>query len=130
MHIHRNLLPLWLLIWATHCFSSTSIEDMRSNDAVHGLNEIREEARNFVAQVNARNPQSEWEALDPNLKVLVPRCAVALKARWHEIWWFDTSAESKLIKRSRQVIAVECTRTADSAQKWDVHVPVFQRSRP
>jgi len=130
MHNHHNLLPLCLLIWATHCFSSTSIEDMRSNDAVHGLYEIREEARNFVAQENARNPQSEWAALDPNLKVLVPRCAVALKARWHEIWWFDTSAESKLLKRSRRVIAVECTRTAGSAQKWDVHVPVFQRSRP
>ena len=130
MHIHHNLLPLCLLIWTTHCFSSTGIEDMRSNDAVHGLYEIREEARKFVAQENARTPQSEWEAMEPNLKVLVPRCAVPLKARWHEIWWFDTRAGGKLLKRSRRVIAVECTRTVGPAQKWDVHVPVFQRSRP
>jgi hypothetical protein len=130
MHIHHNLLPLCLLIWTTHCFSSTGIEDMRSNDAVHGLYEIREEARKFVAQENARTPQSEWEAMEPNLKVLVPRCAVPLKAGWHEIWWFDTRAESKLLKRSRRVIAVECTRTVSPAQKWDVHVPVFQRTRP
>jgi hypothetical protein len=124
MHGYRNLVPLCLLIWTTHCFSSTSIEDMRSNDAVHGLYEIREEARNFVAQENARNHQSKWEALDPNLKVLVPRCAVALKARWHEIWWFDNRAGSEPLKRSRRVIAVECTRTVSPAQKWDVHVPV------
>ena len=124
MHSLCKLLPLWLLVWATHCFSSTGIEDMRSNDVVHGLYEIREEARRFVAQENARSHQDDWEALDPNLKVLVPRCAVPLKARWHEIWWFDNGAESKLLKRSRRVIAVECTRTVSPAQKWDVHVPV------
>ena len=130
MHIHHNLLPLCLLIWTTHCFSSTGIEDMRSNDAVHGLYEIQEEARKFVARENATNPLSKWEALEPNLKVLVPRCAVPLKARWHEIWWFDNRAGSEPLKRSRRVIAVECTRTVSPAQKWDVHVPVFQRTRP
>jgi len=126
MHIHHNLLPLCLLVWSTHCFSSTGIEDLRSNDAVHGLYEIREEARKFAAQENARSSQSEWEALDPNLKVLVPRCAVPLKAGWHEIWWFDNS-KSEIVQRSRRVISVACAQTVSPAQKWDVHVPVHQR---
>ena len=123
MHRRRHLFPLCLVLAATHCLSSTSIEDMRSNDAVHGLYEIREEARKFVSQENARNRGTEWVALEPNLKVLVPRCAVPLKARWHDIWWFDNNGTSELVKRSRRVISVACTHP----QKWDVHVPVHQR---
>lgn len=126
MHIHRHLLPLCLLIWATHCFSSSGIEDMRSNDAVHGLYEIREEARRFMVQENSTHPGSEWEAGDPNLKVLVPRCAVPLKARWHEIW-FDVVRGGELVRRSRRVIAVVCAQAVSPPKTWDVHVPVDQR---
>jgi hypothetical protein len=127
MHSYRNLLPLLLLVWATHCFSSSSIEGMRSNDVVHGLYEIREEARKFVAQENART-RGKWEASEPNLKVLVPRCATHLKARWDAIWWFNASKSGEPLQRSsRRVIAVVCTRTASAPKDWVVHVPAHQR---
>jgi hypothetical protein len=125
MHSYRNLLPLCLLVWATHCLSSSGIEDMRSNDVVQGLYEIREEARKFVAQENART-HGGWVASDPNLKIFVPRCEVPLTARWHEIWWFDPVKSGELSRRSRRVIAVVCTRTASSPKEWSVHVPVDQ----
>jgi len=100
---------------------------MRSDDAVHGLYEIREEARRFIAEENAGH-QGEWQAGDPNLKVLVPRCAVPLTARWHAIRWFDTSRTAELVQRSRRVIAVVCGRSASPAQQqWAVHFPVSER---
>ena len=127
MHAYRHLLPLALLIGSTHCLSSTSIDQMRSNDVSHGLYEIREEARNFVARENARN-RDQWEALEPNLKVFVPRCAVPLTARWHEIRMHVMSKSGEPSQRSRRVIAVTCTHAAGSLPTWDVHVPVTQRA--
>ena len=127
MHAYRHLLPLALLIGSAHCLSSTSIDQMRSNDVSHGLYEIREEARNFVARENARN-RDQWEALEPNLKVFVPRCAVPLTARWDAIRWHAISKSGELSERSRRVIAVTCTRAAGSSPTWDVHVPVTQRA--
>lgn len=128
MHGYRHLLPLALLAGSAQCLASTSIDQMRSNDVSHGLYEIREEARNFVARENARN-RDQWEALEPNLKVFVPRCAVPLKARWDAIRWHAVSKSGELSQRSRRVVAVACTRTTVSASPaWDVHVPVVQRA--
>ncbi|MFM9924532.1 hypothetical protein VLK31_16180 [Variovorax sp. H27-G14] len=124
---HRvfRLLPLLLLAASAHGLAATTIDSMRSNDAIHGLYEIREKAREFVAQENART-QSTWEAIEPNLKVLVPRCAVPLQARWDTLRW-SAVHKGEVVQHTRRVIAVVCARAVNPAQKWDVHVPVAQR---
>ncbi|EJZ18862.1 hypothetical protein RCCGEPOP_23287, partial [Rhizobium sp. Pop5] len=63
------------------CLAAWSIETDRSTPEKHGLFEIREQARRFIAQENARG-QEQWDVLEPNAKVLVPRCAVPLRAEW------------------------------------------------
>ncbi|RTQ32835.1 hypothetical protein EJP69_19160 [Variovorax gossypii] len=118
----RNALPLWLLLAAAPC-PAAGIEDMRSHGSTQGLYEIRERARAFVAQHNAKGGVI-WHAGEPNLKVFVPRCAVALDARWDTIRWSSTDARGAVIPQSRRVIAVRCARTVDPPQQWDVHVPV------
>ncbi|MBB2673727.1 UNVERIFIED_ORG: hypothetical protein GGE44_003296 [Rhizobium esperanzae] len=50
------------------CLASWSIDTDRSTSDKHGLFEIREEARRFVSQENAKE---QWDLLEPNAKVLV-----------------------------------------------------------
>ncbi|MGJ7566047.1 hypothetical protein ACSFBM_19510 [Variovorax sp. GB1R11] len=129
MNSIRRLLPFFPLVWLTasaHCLAASGIEGMRSTDTVHGLYEIREAAREFITRENART-HGTWEATEPNLKVLVPRCAVPLTARWDTIRWFANTKGGELSERSRRVISVVCTRAVSPSQKWDVHVPVTQQ---
>jgi hypothetical protein len=125
MPLSLNLVLL-ISLGSTHCFASSGIEDMRSNDVMHGLYEIGEAARNFVVLENART-HGQWEAGDPNLKVFVPRCAVPLKAQWDTVRWTVLSGSGESLQRSRRVIAVTCSRTAGPPQKWEVLVPVDRR---
>jgi hypothetical protein len=101
------------------CFAAGNTADVyekyHSNDAIHGLFEIREEA---IAFINRENIQSgtKFEVVGPNLKTLVPRCAVPLKAMW-------TPSDRGLTGKNVSVI---CTRTGDiNYPKWDVLVPVI-----
>jgi len=119
---HRNALPLWLLLSAAPC-PAAGIEDMRSHGSVQGLYEIREQAHAFVAQQNAKGGLL-WQAGEPNLKVFVPRCVVALQTRWETIRWSSMDAQGAVVPQSRRVIAVRCARTVDPPQQWSVHVPV------
>lgn len=129
MNSIRRLLPFFPLLWLTasaHGLAASGIEGMRSSDAVHGLYEIREAAREFIARENAKT-HGTWEAMEPNLKVLVPRCAVPLTARWDTIRWLSNGKGGELSERSRRVISVVCARAVNPAQKWEVHVPVTRQ---
>ncbi|ARQ61678.1 hypothetical protein Kim5_PC00267 (plasmid) [Rhizobium sp. Kim5] len=50
------------------CLASWSIDTDRSTSDKHGFFEIREEARRFISQENAKE---QWDLLEPNAKVLV-----------------------------------------------------------
>jgi|GEM_PF-2456344 len=91
------------------------IEDDRTNGVKHGLFEIREEARHFIASENVSRG-THWETLDPNLKLQVPRCAVALTVKW----------APKTYGLSAPNVAVTCSRTIDGSweRRWEVFVPV------
>lgn len=120
------LLPFLLSMVSTHGLAATTIDGMRSSDTVQGLHEIREKAREFVALENAK-AQGTWEAGEPNLKVLVPRCAVPLRARWDAVRWSSVGRGGELQPHSRRVIAVVCAQAVKASPKWDVHVPVTLR---
>jgi hypothetical protein len=113
-HVHRPLLlSLSLLVASAHCMASWSIEDARSTSEIHGLYEIREEARSFVARENAAG-HGGWVALDPNLKILVPRCKVPLTTQW-------TPRSYGMTGRN---VMVTCAQVALPHKRWSVHVPV------
>jgi len=97
--------------------ASWSIETDHSTEHTHGLFEIREEARRFISHENARGDQ-QWEVLEPNLKTLVPRCAVPLETQW----------TPKSLGRSKPSVMVICTIAVPNSvmKRWDVHVPVKQ----
>ncbi|MDR6890252.1 hypothetical protein J2X67_004794 [Variovorax sp. 3319] len=109
--------PLALLAASAPCLASWSIEDARSTAEIHGLYEIREEARRFVARENATG-QGDWIALDPNLKILVARCAVPLKTQW-------TPRSYGMTGRN---VMVSCAQVALPHKPWNVHVPVGRTS--
>lgn len=100
------------------CLASWSIETDRSTEETHGLFEIREEVRRFISHENAKGHQ-QWEVLEPNLKTLVPRCAVPLETQW----------TPKSLGRSKPSVMVICTVAVPNTvmKRWDVHVPVEQR---
>ena len=104
------------------CLAAWSIDTDRSTPDKHGLFEIREEARRFVAQKNAKG-REQWDVLEPNAKVLVPRCAVPLQAQW----------TPKSLGRSKASVTVICAAAVPNGvmRRWDVHVPVEGRpARP
>lgn len=98
--------------------ASWSVENDRSTSNKHGLFEIREEARRFISNENAKGLQ-QWEVLEPNLKTFVPRCVVPLKAQW----------TPKSFGLSRPSVMVICTAAIPNIAmgSWHVHVPVRQK---
>lgn len=75
----RSILVAATLPACILCLTAWSIETDRSTEYKQGLFEIREEARRFIAQENV-SEHEQWNVLEPNAKVLVPRCAVPLQA--------------------------------------------------
>lgn len=79
-----RLLLIAVSLFSFPCFVDVAcpgIADDHTTAGRHGLYEIREEARKFVALENA-SKLTRWEVLDPNLKIVVPRCVVPLKTKW------------------------------------------------
>ena len=104
------------------CLASWSVETDHSTAGKHGLFEIREEARRFIAQENAKG-REQWDVLEPNAKVLVPRCAVPLLAQW----------TPKSLGRSKPSVMVMCETAVPNGvmKRWDVRVPVERKpARP
>ncbi|MBB3523373.1 hypothetical protein RJJ37_10275 [Rhizobium redzepovicii] len=115
----RSILVAATLSACILCLTSWSIETDRSTELKHGLFEIREEARRFVAQENA-SEHEQWNVLEPNAKVLVPRCAVPLQTQW----------TPKSLGRSKPSVMVVCPDAVPNAvmKRWDVHVPVERKT--
>jgi len=108
---HRRVLPVVLCLFALPSVAGWSIDDDRSNSFKHGLYEIREEARRFVFQENARHG-THWEAIEPNAKVFVPLCKTPLKTGW-------------ATGSPRPGVSVACARSVDGSYRaWNVTVPV------
>jgi hypothetical protein len=104
--VRKFVIQSFLLISSMSCTAahaqSYGIETDRTTAEKHGLFEVRERAREFVAKWNGREGTT-WEAMDPNLKIMVPRCAVPLRAIW----------APKSYKLSRPNVLVYCVRTVD-----------------
>lgn len=93
------------------------LEDDRTNDVTHGLYEINEDAKKFLVEEEART-HIKRKSLEPNLKVVVPRCAVPLKSAW---------APKSMGLSNEFVVLVSCERSVSSqygdGKGWRVGVP-------
>ncbi|MBB3647535.1 hypothetical protein FHX14_003750 [Rhizobium sp. BK619] len=114
----RSILVAATLPACILCLTAWSIETDRSTEYKQGLFEIRQEARRFIAQENV-SEHEQWNVLEPNAKVLVPRCAVPLQAQW----------TPKSLGRSKPSVMVVCPAAVPNAvmKRWDVPVPVRQK---
>lgn len=91
-----------------------SIEKDRSNEKKHGLYEIQQAAKSFVASQTAVKGMVVGE---PDLRIWVPRCAMPLKTRW------KANAPNQL-----KIIVVRCSKTVANPgdTEWTVDVPVYK----
>jgi hypothetical protein len=89
----------------------------RSNEQVHGLYEVREAARKFLVLEGVRK-NGTYSAMDPDLRIVVPRCVVPLTARWAR----------KTMYHEGPGVDVLCKKSVDRryARSWDVFVPLFE----
>ncbi|MDO8988595.1 MAG: hypothetical protein Q7U91_03085 [Sideroxyarcus sp.] len=92
------------------------IEGDHTTDITHGLYEIREEARRFMAKHNSIN-HTDWVVGDPDLRSLVPKCVVPLKVKW----------VPKSYGLSNKSVMVYCTKALSGYSRkdqWDVIINV------
>ncbi|WP_152988514.1 hypothetical protein [Janthinobacterium sp. Ant5-2-1] len=94
---------------------ATTLDEDRTRGDIHGLFEIRDAAVKFMAAENSKNGTS-WQVLEPNRKILVAKCAVALRVKW----------VPKSHGLSGPNVAVNCDKTVKPTpqHKWEVFVPV------
>jgi hypothetical protein len=87
----------------------------RSNATTHGLYEIREAGANFLDRERPkRAPQIS--VLDPDIRIVVSRCAVPLKAHWGR----------EPLPFAREAVIVVCSRTNTKYEpSWDILLPLF-----
>jgi hypothetical protein len=99
---------------------ASSLDDDRTRGDIHGLFEIRDAAVQFIAAENSKNGTS-WQVLEPNRKILVTKCAAALRVKW----------VPKSHGLSGANVAVSCARTVKPAiqDKWEVFVPIAKEPR-
>jgi hypothetical protein len=107
-----------LLLGMNGLAAGSPLEDFRSSDSIHGLYEIDQAARAFVAAENARN-NTDWSVAEPNLKTVVARCSVPLDARWGEIRLFAPDGR----ELRRKVVEVVCAKPV-SGKNWKVSLRV------
>ena len=89
--------------------------DNRTTKLDHGMYEIREAGREFLAK--ERRKKGAWEAMDPDIRAIVPRCAVPLRARW--------AVMADLEKN--EGVEVRCMKSIDSKMRhWEILVPAYR----
>lgn len=90
----------------------------RTTPTTHGLFEIRQAAQEFLSK-ESRKVNLTYTALDPDVRLLVPRCVVPLRVRWAKA----------SVYQDQPGVDVICKRTFDKKRgsSWDVFVPLYEK---
>ncbi|WP_099664939.1 hypothetical protein [Janthinobacterium sp. 13] len=113
--MYASLVVAVFLVAGVSSALAATLDEDRTRGDIHGLFEIREAAVQFIAAENSKNGTS-WQVLEPNRKILVTKCAAALRVKWvpqsHGLSGFN--------------VAVSCAKTVNPAiqHKWEVFVPI------
>jgi hypothetical protein len=121
-HIYSFL--ILLVFGVSQCFAQGAykgIQDDKTTATKHGLYEIQLEAKKFVESYN-RKHHTAYEAMDPDLHVVVPKCVAPLKVKWIK----DTKYQNGQTTILTKSVAVICTKTINnsSGKNWSVDVPI------
>jgi hypothetical protein len=90
----------------------------RTTKESHGLYEIRAEGIEFLEREKGK--KGVWVAMDPDIRIWVPRCAVPLKTRW----------AVKADLEENEGVEVKCEKSVFSKQRqWEVLVPAYRATK-
>jgi hypothetical protein len=88
----------------------------RTTAQLHGLYEIREEARRFL-RTQPRKKSGDWVAVGPDIRMQAPLCAVPLRSRW--------ARESDNTENLPGVLVV-CKKSIDKKKpNWSIFVDAY-----
>ncbi len=113
----KNLAKVILTLFLSFTASANDMQLSTNNQTYHDLSDIRQHAVQFlIVENNKSNIDEQWIAGSPNMKVLVPRCAVPLSVKW----------VSKSYGLSGDNLVVNCriSTSPTHTKKWNVFVPV------
>ncbi|MGK5049633.1 hypothetical protein ACQ4WP_27610 [Janthinobacterium sp. GB4P2] len=113
--VYAPLVSSFFLVAGISSALASTLDEDRTRGDIHGLFEIRDAAVKFIAAENLKNG-TRWQAMKPNRKILVARCAVSLHVKW----------VPKSHGLSGQNVAVSCDQTVNptTQKKWEVFVPI------
>jgi hypothetical protein len=112
------------LVIANPCLADVLVTDdpdepllrYRNTAEIHGLYEVREEARKFLRQ-QPRPKTGAWVAVGPDIRMQAPRCAVPLRSRW---------ARASDHTENLPGVLVTCKKTVDKKDpSWAIFVDAY-----
>ncbi|MGK5037581.1 hypothetical protein [Janthinobacterium sp. LB3P118] len=112
---YAALVSSFFLVAGVSSALATTLDEDRTRGDIHGLFEIRDAAVKFIAAENLKNG-TRWQAMEPNRKILVAKCAISLHVKW----------VPKSQGLSGPNVAVICGKTVKptTQKKWEVFVPI------
>jgi hypothetical protein len=87
----------------------------RTTADIHGLYEIREEARSFLRS-QPRKKAGAWVAVGPDIRAQVPLCAVPLRSRW---------ARASDHRENMPAVLVLCQKSIGKKAGWSVFIDAY-----
>jgi hypothetical protein len=102
------------IISITACSQSNSNKKDNIDYAPLDLKYINHEAKKLVENYNVKNGTS-WDSLDADLRILVHKCTIPLKAVWSTAPDYYSSLDKKYL-----YIKVICEKSVAKDKSWDV----------
>lgn len=100
--------------------ATSFVENDFGNDKIEGLAYINIKAKQFINEYNQQN-HTNWQSLEPNAKILVPKCVVELKVK------LSNNILGNVNSPNKDDITVFCEKTHDPNQKkWRVLIHVYK----
>lgn len=121
---------VFFVFFSSQCHAQATykgIQDDRTTATKQGLYEIQQEAHEFIEAYN-RKHSIKYEAMDPDLRIVVARCATPLKVKWLR----DTKHRNGNVIVLTKSVSVICTKTIIGSfeKDWNVEVPVTKLQSP
>jgi hypothetical protein len=112
-----------------HSHVLTDVQKHYGNEQIHGLKYINDKAIEVLEAYNKEH-NTYWDSLEPDLRIIVDRCLVPLKAKWAE---YDPHKKLWDIPSGYWHVSVSCDKTVSDIpemESWDIYVPTTRPLKP
>ncbi|MWP63170.1 hypothetical protein [Gilliamella sp. Pas-s25] len=112
-----------------HSHVLTDVQKHYGDEQIHGLKYINDKAIEVIEAYN-KGHNTHWESLEPDLRIIVARCLVPLKAKWAE---YDPHKKLWNIPSEYWYVSVSCDKTVSDIPErktWDIYVPTTRPLDP